>query len=114
MLDFWATWCGPCRMSIPLVQRLYLKYKERGFVVVGMNIDEDPSGVFAFVQQFKMTYPVVFAGDSHTPSEYQVEGIPAFIFVDREGRMTQRYEGFSMSMVQDWERQVERLLDSPQ
>ena len=62
LLDFWATWCGPCRMSIPLVQEFYMRHKSEGLEVLGLNMDDDPSGVYGFVKQFKMTYPVLFAG----------------------------------------------------
>src|SRR4051812_19074589 len=55
LLDFWATWCGPCRMSIPMVQSFYMRHKDEGLVVLGVNMDEDPSGVPEFVKYFKMT-----------------------------------------------------------
>ena len=64
LLDFWATWCGPCRMSIPMVQISTPAIKTRGLVVLGMNMDDEPSGVYGFVKHFKMTYPVLFAGNS--------------------------------------------------
>src|SRR6266581_565758 len=52
MLDFWATWCGPCQMSIPMVQRFYQQHKDQGLVVLGLNVDDDPSGVYSFIQRF--------------------------------------------------------------
>src|ERR1700689_4864587 len=73
LLDFWATWCGPCRMSIPKVQEFYMRHKDEGLVVLGMNMDDEPSGVFGFVKHFKMTYPVLFAGNSSAPGDYDVE-----------------------------------------
>ena len=83
MLDFWATWCGPCRVSIPKVQEFYIRHKTEGLVVLGLNMDEDPSGVFAFMKRFSMTYPVLMAGASNVMNDYQVEGIPTFVFIDR-------------------------------
>ena len=103
LLDFWATWCGPCRMSIPMVQDFYARHKAEGLVVIGMNMDDDPSGVFAFVKKFKMTYTVVFAGNSTAPSDYEVEGIPHFVFIDSLGHVTRIYQGFSPEMVDAWE-----------
>src|ERR1700730_5834470 len=67
LLDFWATWCGPCRMSIPKVQEFYMRHQDEGVVVLGLNLDDEPSGVYGFVNRFKMTYPVLFAGNSSVP-----------------------------------------------
>jgi thiol-disulfide isomerase/thioredoxin len=103
LLDFWATWCGPCRLSIPLLQEFYSKNKETGLVVLGLNMDDEPSGVFAFVNRYKMTYPVLFAGNSTVPADYEVEGIPHFVFVDPQGRILRVYQGFSPEMAESWE-----------
>ena len=104
LLDFWATWCGPCRMSIPLVQEFYMRHKDEGMVVLGLNMDDDPAGVFGFVKHFKMTYPVLFAANSTVPSDYEVDGIPHFVFIDTEGHILQIYQGFSVEMPTYWER----------
>jgi thiol-disulfide isomerase/thioredoxin len=110
LLDFWATWCGPCRMSIPLVQEFYAHHKAEGLVVVGLNMDEDPSGVPAFVKHFKMTYPVLLAGSSSVSSDYEVEGIPHFVFIDPEGKVIRIYPGFSYAMVGAWEEDLQNSL----
>ncbi len=109
LLDFWATWCGPCRVSIPLVQQFYETHKSEGLVVLGLNIDEDPSNVYPFVKQFKMSYPVLYAGGSPVLDLYRVEGIPLFVLLDPEGRMVQRYTGFHPKMAEEWEREFQRL-----
>jgi len=113
LMDFWATWCGPCRMSIPMVQEFYKRHKKDGLVVLGLNIDDDPSSVYAFVQHFGMTYPVLFAGGSGVPADYEVEGIPSFFIIDAEGRVVRHYEGFSEEMVDAWETELDHLLNSP-
>ena len=113
LLDFWATWCGPCRMSIPLVQEFYARHKAAGLVVLGMNTDDDPSGVYGFVKHFKMTYPVLFAGNSSVPGDYEVEGIPYFVLIDPKGNVFRIYEGFSYEMPGLWERDFQAALKSP-
>jgi len=112
LLDFWATWCGPCRMSIPLVQSFYMRHKDEGVVVLGLNMDDDPSGVYGFVKRFKMTYPVLFAGNSSAGSDYEVDGIPHFVFVGPDGRIIQIYSGFSYEMAQNWEDDLRIALTS--
>jgi len=107
LLDFWATWCGPCRMSIPLVQEFYRRHKDDGLVVLGLNMDDEPSGVYGFVKQFKMTYPVLFAANSSVPGDYEVDGIPHFVFVGPDGRIIQIYSGFSYEMPRSWEEDLQ-------
>jgi len=109
-LDFWATWCGPCRMSIPMVQKFYQQHKAEGLVVLGMNVDDDPHDVYAFVKHFGMTYPVLLAGNSATQGDYQVEGIPNFVFIDQNGKIADHFEGFSMEMPAVWEADLKTLL----
>lgn len=111
LLDFWATWCGPCRISIPQLQEFYMRHKSDGLVVLGLNIDDEPSVVYSFVKHFKMTYPVLFAGNSAAPGDYEVDGIPLFVFIDPEGRIYQRYQGFSMAMIGAWEDDLRHLLN---
>ena len=110
LLDFWATWCGPCRMSIPMVQEFYMKHKAEGLVVLGMNMDDDPTGVYGFVKHFKMTYPVLFAASSSAGSDYEVDGIPHFVFIDTKGNVIDRYQGFSEQMVGAWEEDLQNAL----
>jgi len=99
LLDFWATWCGPCIYSVPLVQQLYDRHKGQGFVVLGLNMDEDPSDVYAFTQRLKITYPVLYAGNSQVPAAYGLEGLPLFILLDAQGKIVKRYDGFSPDVI---------------
>jgi len=109
MLDFWATWCGPCQMSIPLVIRFYNQHKDEGLVVLGMNVDDDPSGVYAFVKHFQMPYPVLLAGNTPVSEAYQVEGIPTFVMIDSEGKVVRYYEGFRPEMADAWEAEFQHM-----
>jgi thiol-disulfide isomerase/thioredoxin len=110
LLDFWATWCAPCRMSIPMVEQFYESHKKDGLIVLGMNMDDESSSVFPFVKHFGMKYPVLLAGNSSVAGDYGIDGIPLFAFIDAEGRLDQRYDGFSPEMPQEWEAELERLL----
>ncbi len=94
------------------MQRFYQKHKDEGLVVLGLNIDDDPSQVYAFVKQFKMTYPVLYAGGTPVPEAYGVEGIPSFFFIDPQGQVVRRYEGFKLDMAEDWEYELQHLKKS--
>ena|ERR1700733_5622203 len=112
LLDFWATWCGPCRVSIPMVEDFYMRHQKDGLIVLGMNMDDDTSGVFGFVKHFKMTYPVLFAAASSVPSDYEVDGIPQFVFIDTNGQVVDRYQGFSEQMSSLWEDDLQKASKS--
>jgi hypothetical protein len=78
--------------------------------VLGLNIDDEPSGVYGFVKQFKMTYPVLFAGNSSVAGDYEVDGIPHFVFVGPDGHIIQIYSGFSYEMSRSWEEDLQTAL----
>jgi thiol-disulfide isomerase/thioredoxin len=108
-LDFWATWCGPCRMSMPMVQALHDAYGDKVHVL-GLNVDEDPAAVAAFVTRMKITYPVLLAGTSGVDSEYGVSGIPAFLILDKAGRAVEGWTGFAPSYADEWRRTLDKVL----
>lgn len=113
-LDFWATWCAPCQISMPLVEAFYKRHKGQGLVVLGMNVDEDPSVVYPFVKRHQIHYPVVLAGASPISESYRVDGIPMFFMIDPQGRIVRRFEGVNEDMPQEWESELQRLLPTPQ
>ncbi|HVP80957.1 MAG TPA: TlpA disulfide reductase family protein [Thermodesulfobacteriota bacterium] len=98
LLDFWATWCGPCRESIPHLIQLYKNYREKGFEVVGMNIDKgDGEAVRRFVKSMDIPYPVVIAPEDLV-RKYQVTGIPASFLIDKQGKIREKMVGFSSAI----------------
>jgi cytochrome c biogenesis protein CcmG, thiol:disulfide interchange protein DsbE len=113
VLDFWATWCGPCRVSIPMLQAFYQKHKSEGLMVLGVNMDDDPSQVFPFVKNVGITYPVLYGGASDVGSLYGVQGLPTFVFIDKEGKVAARFEGFSREMLGAWEDVLTRIQTPP-
>lgn len=109
LLDFWATWCPPCRAEIPHFNALYAAYKERGLEIVGVSLDEGGDGpVRAFVQQNGMAYAVGM-GDSRLTQAYGgIQGIPTTFLIDREGKIARKYVGYQDKEV--FEKEIRRLL----
>ncbi len=95
MLNFWATWCPPCRREMPSMQRLYEKYSERGLVVVAVNQFEDPDLVFEFTGRLSLepTFPILFDRESRVSEQYKVKGLPTTYLLDKQGRIRYRAIG---------------------
>lgn len=94
MLNFWATWCVPCRTEMPAIEELYQRYKDRGFEVVGVNLDLlSISGVEAFVKEVGVTFPIVLDPTWSTARAYRVIGLPTTYLLDRAGNVVVREIG---------------------
>jgi thiol-disulfide isomerase/thioredoxin len=90
LVDFWATWCGPCRIELPNVIAAYQKYHAQGFDIVGVSLDEDKAQLLSFIKDQKMTWPQFFDGqhwDNKLAVKYGIQGIPATYLLDGEGKI---------------------------
>jgi thiol-disulfide isomerase/thioredoxin len=109
LVDFWATWCGPCRRSIPHLSRLHTKYADKGFEVVGISLDQaGVAPVAKFAKDMGMPYTVLM-GDIQLASDWGVgAGIPMAFLVDRQGNIVDRILGYQEASV--FEGKIEKLL----
>jgi thiol-disulfide isomerase/thioredoxin len=111
LIDFWATWCGPCRMSIPAVQRLYEKYRGRGFDVMGVAIEhDDGSNVPAFVKAMGMTYPVGLPTSRQEIIDYSPDSLPMMVLVDKKGHIRWIQSGYGGGTEELLEEKIRVLL----
>ena len=94
LINFWATWCGPCRAEIPDLQTAYETRQNDGFVVLGVNVEESRATVEPFVAEFGMTYPVLFDETGQLLKLYRAIGLPMSILVDEEGLIQARHIGY--------------------
>ena len=106
MINFWATWCPPCRREMPSLERLYSKLKDQGFMVIAVNQFEDPDLVFEFTGRLSLepTFPILFDRDSRVAEQFGVKGLPTTYLLDKEGRIRYRAIGgreFDHSEIED-------------
>ena len=95
MLNFWATWCPPCRREIPSMESIYQDMGDKGFVVLGVNQFETPDYVFAYMGQLSVfpTFPILFDSDSRISERYAVKGLPTTLLINRQGEVVYRAAG---------------------
>jgi thiol-disulfide isomerase/thioredoxin len=95
VINFWATWCPPCVHEMPSMESLYQKFKDKSFVVLGINQWEDEEKVFSFMGQIKKapTFPILFDPDSKISAAYGVKGLPSSYIVDKQGNIVYRATG---------------------
>jgi len=110
ILDFFATWCQPCRLSIPHLIDMNRKYGKQGLHILGLSVDEDGERVVkTFTDEFRVNYPVALAGDSTTES-FGVRSVPVMFLIDKKGRIAEVYRGYSDEMARSMEQAIKRLL----
>ncbi len=92
LLDFWASWCGPCRQELPHIEKLHTEYKEKGLVVLGVN-DEDAQVALDFVKENRYSFPTLVDAQREVSKLFQVTAIPTVIVIDKEGKISTHYIG---------------------
>lgn len=110
LLDFWATWCAPCRLAIPHLKDLYKAYRERGLEIIGLSLDKgSPERVKKFVANMGIEYTIIMADDDLV-KKYGISPIPTTYLIDREGYITNQWVGFSQTLMSKITAETERLL----
>lgn len=110
MVNFWATWCGPCRIELPHLSRLHEKYRASGFLMLGVNIDEDPAQAKALAAKLGLKFPVLLDTDKRVVGAYDLNAMPATVLIDKDGRARHVHRGYREGVEQTYEQQVRDLL----
>jgi len=93
LLDFWATWCGPCRIEMPRVEKLHQEFKGKGLIVLGVNLREAPERARAFMKKNGYTFGSLLDAKAEVADRYQVDGIPTLLVIDRKGQIAAHFVG---------------------
>lgn len=110
LINFWATWCGPCRQEMPLLDDLYQRYERVGFRLLGVNIDDDSGRAMQMVQDLGVSFPVLFDEKKEVSRLYQVEAMPVTLLVDREGTIRHVHLGYQPGYEDKYLTQIRALL----
>jgi len=94
MINFWASWCGPCRQEMPLLDSIYKQYKDMGFVLLGVNVEPDSHNANAWLKKTPVSYPVLYDPNSQVSQLYQVQAMPTTVIIDRQGIVRFVHDGY--------------------
>ena len=110
LLNFWATWCGPCRQEMPHLEALYERYSDLGFTLLGVNVEEDSSGADKFLAETPVTFPILFDPKSEVSKKYDVIDMPSTVIIDRAGNMRFIHHGYQPGYENEYQAQIRALL----
>ena len=111
LVDFWASWCAPCRDSFPWMAGLERRYGRQGLKVVAINLDENRPAAEAFLRKFPNDFEIVFDPEGRIAEAYQVPALPSSILFDRDGRLAVMHAGFRRKDRKSLERRIVALLE---
>lgn len=110
MLNFWASWCGPCREEMPLLDKLSAKYGKMGVVLLGINTDQDIAEAKKVLEKVKVTYPILFDPDSKLSTLYNVDSMPFSVFIDKKGQIRHIHKGYVLGDEEKYVKQIKELI----
>jgi len=111
-LDFWASWCGPCLTSIPLLDQLRAEFSDQGFAVVGINVDRDPQAARKFLKRKPVSYPSASDPEGRIPESFEVGTMPTSFLIDRNGVVHYVHQGFHRNDIAELRERIAALLRS--
>ena len=110
MLNFWASWCGPCRQEMPELEALYQRYQSLGFTILGINVDDHAKNADKMLKQIPVSFPVLYDSKHSVSDLYQVQAMPTTILIDRNGTVRHVHLGYQPGYEVTYQEQVEALL----
>ena len=110
MINFWATWCGPCRQEMPHLEALYERYQNLGFTLLGVNVEQDPKGADKWLAETPVSFPILFDPENGVSKLYDVVAMPSTVIVDRNGKVRYVHNGYKPGYEDEYQTQVRTLL----
>ncbi len=110
MLNFWASWCGPCRQEMPLLDEIYQRYSKAGFVLFGVNVENNIELVQQTLQDIPVTFPVLLDDEGKVSKLYDISAMPSTYLIDRNGQMRYLHKGYKPGYENDYRKQIRELI----
>jgi len=110
LINFWASWCGPCRQEMPVLEQLYKKYKAAGFALLGVNVEPKTADAVGFLKSTPVSFPILFDTDSKVSKLYEVSGMPSTVILDRSGKVRYVHHGYKPGEESEYLDQIRTLV----
>ncbi len=110
LVNFWASWCGPCKVEMPHLNKLYDKYRASGFTLLAVNIDDDARTGAATAAKWGLKFPVLLDADKRVSKLYDLGSMPATVLIDRDGKVRYLHRGYRDGVEEAYERQIRELV----
>lgn len=110
VINFWASWCGPCRKEMPILQSFYEKYEDLGVSVWGINVEQENQAGRDFLADLNLTFPILFDATNTISATYQVEAMPTTVIIDRDGLVRYVYQGYKPGYEKKYAKAIKKLI----
>jgi len=110
MVNFWATWCGPCQQEMPLLDQMYKKYKPAGFTLIGVNVDKESPAVKELLARKPVSFPVLLDPANQVSKAYHVDEMPSSVIIDRKGQIRYVHRGYKPGDENDYQDLIRKLI----
>ena len=110
MLNFWASWCGPCRQEMPLLDQMHKRYSSLGFTLLGVNVEADTKDAERWLADTPVSFPILFDKESKVSALYDVSAMPSTVFIDRKGNVRYLHRGYKPGDESEYLNQIRALL----
>lgn len=110
MINFWASWCGPCRQEMPILDQLYQRYEPMGFTLLGVNVEEDSAAAEKVLREIPVSFPVLYDSKNQVSENYQVRAMPSTFLIDRDGKVRYLHKGYKPGYEDEYQQQVRELI----
>ena len=110
MLNFWASWCGPCKQEMPLLDDLHKRYSRAGFTVIGVNVEQDTNAAKSVLKNIPVSFPVLFDTTSKVSKLYDVSAMPTTVMIDRDGNVRYQHKGYKPGYENEYRQQIKQLI----
>ena len=110
MVNFWATWCGPCQQEMPLLDQMYKKFKPAGFTLIGVNVDKDAPPVKELLARKPVSFPVLLDPANQVSKAYHVDEMPSSVIIDRKGEIRYIHRGYRPGDENEYQDRIRQLI----